>query len=51
MIVNCIYSAVSDFCVPDHWKQTVLSKVRSQSNIKGKSWEVPGIQFSLLVFG
>ncbi|XP_052784124.1 uncharacterized protein LOC128219956 isoform X2 [Mya arenaria] len=26
----------NDFCVPDHWKQTVLNKVRSQSHIKDK---------------
>ncbi|XP_053404254.1 uncharacterized protein LOC123554283 isoform X2 [Mercenaria mercenaria] len=26
----------NDFCVPDHWKQTVLNKVRSQSHLKDK---------------
>ncbi|XP_052219346.1 uncharacterized protein LOC127836694 isoform X3 [Dreissena polymorpha] len=26
----------NDFCVPDHWKQTVLNKVRSHSNLKDK---------------
>lgn len=26
----------NDFCVPDHWKQSVLNKVRSQSSLKDK---------------
>jgi len=26
----------NEFCMPDHWKQTVLNKVKSQSNMKDK---------------